>query len=260
METKYPIILVHGIMIKDIFFIKTFGQIDRILKIQGHKVYKSCIDGVGSIETNAEMLKQEIIDICGKFGTDKVNIIAHSKGGLDSKYMIQNLDMEDHVASLTTLCTPHKGSPFASWFLKWPRWALKFLAFWIDFWYRIFGDKNPNSLKVCEQLALVDKIEEETIEFNSKVYCQSFSTTLKRSRDNFLMGIPLLFAKHYEKEKKSDGLVSNDSAQFGEYKGDAIDSSISHSDIIDLLASKKKKDRIYHFYSLLCEDLKYRGF
>ena len=36
----------------------------------------------------------------------------------DPKYMIQNLNMEDHVASFTTLCTPHKGSPMASWFLR----------------------------------------------------------------------------------------------------------------------------------------------
>lgn len=260
MKTKYPIILVHGIMIKDIFFLKAFGQIDRILKIQGHNVSKSNIDGVGTIESNAAMLKEEILKICEEFGVDKVNIIAHSKGGLDSKYMIQNLDMEDKVASLTTLCTPHKGSPMASWFLKWPKFALKFLAFWINFWYRIFGDKNPDSLKVCQELALVDTIEDETISFSDKVYCQSYSTTLKRSRDNFLMGIPLMFAKHYEKEKTSDGLVSKDSSKFGDYHGDAIDDSISHSDIIDLLANKKKKDRIYHFYSLLCEDLYNRGF
>ena len=260
METKYPIILVHGIMIKDLFFLKSFGQIDRILRIEGFKVFKSKIDGVGTIESNAEMLKQEILGICGDLGVDKVNIIAHSKGGLDSKYMIQNLNMEDHVASFTTLCTPHKGSPMASWFLKWPRWMLKFLAFWIDFWYRLFGDKHPNSLKVCEQLALVDSIEKESNIISDKIYCQSYSTTLKRSRDNFLMGIPLMFARHYEKDKSSDGLVSNDSAKFGDYHGDAIDGSISHSDIIDLLANKKKKDRIYAFYSFICEDLKNHGF
>ena len=109
MNTKYPIILVHGIIIKDIKFIKSFGNIDRILKIQGHHVYKSNVDGVGTIENNASMLKEEILSILEKEKVDKVNIIAHSKGGLDSKYMIQQLGMEDHVASLTTLCTPHKG-------------------------------------------------------------------------------------------------------------------------------------------------------
>ena len=95
MNTKYPIILVHGIIIKDIKFIKSFGNIDRILRIQGHHVYKSNVDGVGTIENNASMLKEEILSILEKEKVDKVNIIAHSKGGLDSKYMIQQLGMED---------------------------------------------------------------------------------------------------------------------------------------------------------------------
>ena len=50
MNTKYPILLVHGIAIKDIWFIKSFGEIDRILRIEGFKVYKSKVDSFGTIE------------------------------------------------------------------------------------------------------------------------------------------------------------------------------------------------------------------
>ncbi|MBQ2471525.1 MAG: hypothetical protein II508_02910, partial [Acholeplasmatales bacterium] len=162
MKTKYPIILVHGIAIKDLFFIKSFGKIDRHLKDEGYKVYKSNIDGFGTVENNAAILKEEILKILEDEKTTKVNIIAHSKGGLDAKYMIEKLGMEDYVQSLTTLCTPHKGSPVASSILKLPKWMLKFIAFWINFWYRIFGDKKPDSLTVCKELALVDDIERET--------------------------------------------------------------------------------------------------
>ena len=42
-KTKYPIVLVHGIALKDTKFLKSFGEIDRILKIQGYKVYKANI-------------------------------------------------------------------------------------------------------------------------------------------------------------------------------------------------------------------------
>lgn len=260
MNTKYPIVLVHGIVIKDIFFIKSFGQIDRMLRIQGFDVYKSKIDGFGSIENNAAKLKEEIENILKEKNVEKVNIIAHSKGGLDSKYLIQNLGMEDKVASLTTLCTPHKGTPLASNILRFPRWMLKFVAFWINFWYRLFGDKKPDSLKVCEQLSEVEMIEEATLNFSTKVYCQSYSTKMKRSRDDFIMGIPLMFSKYWEKDKDFDGLVSEDSAKYGEYKGSAMDDSISHSEIIDFMVKKKKKDKIYAFYSSICEDLKNRGF
>ena len=259
MNTKYPIILVHGIIIKDIKFIKSFGNIDCILRIQGHHVYKSNVDGVGTIENNASMLKEEILSILEKEKVDKVNIIAHSKGGLDSKYMIQQLGMEDHVASLTTLCTPHKGSPIAENILKLPKWILKFIAFWVNLVYKIFGDKHPDSLKVCEQLSPVNSYLTETISISDKVYTQCYSTTLNKSKDDFVMGIPLAFSHHFEK-KDSDGVVSNDSAKFGEYHGSAINDSVSHSEIIDFMVNKKKKDKIYSFYSSLCEDLVKKGF
>lgn len=260
MNTKYPIILVHGIAIKDIWFLKSFGQIDRILRITGFKVYKSKVDSFGTIENNAEILKNEIEKILEKENCDKVNIIAHSKGGLDSKYMIKNLNMEEHVASFTTLCTPHKGSPVASGILKFPRWMLKIVAFWINLFYRIFGDRHPDSLKVCEELAKIDSIEQETLEISDKIYCQSFSTKLNRMRDDFIMGIPLMFSHYFEEDTDSDGVVGVDSSMFGDYKGKAVNDSVSHTEIVDFMVNNKKKDMIYAFYSSLCEDLKNRGF
>jgi triacylglycerol lipase len=45
-------------------------------------------------------------------------------GGLDARYMITHLDMAGRVLSLTTLGTPHRGSPFADWALRRFRHAL----------------------------------------------------------------------------------------------------------------------------------------
>ena len=260
METKYPIILVHGIAIKDLFFLKSFGKIDNNLKEEGYTVYKSNVDGFGTVENNAAILKEEILKILEDEKTDKVNIIAHSKGGLDAKYMIEKLGMEDYVKSLTTLCTPHKGSPIASSILKLPNWILKIIAFWINFWYRIFGDKKPDSLTVCNELALSDDIENETFKISKNIYCQSYSTKMDRAKDDFIMGIPLIFFHHFSKEAESDGLVGKDSTMFGEYKGFAFDDSVSHSEIIDFFVNKKKRERIYKFYSYICNDLAKRGF
>ena len=260
MNTKYPIIFVHGVAIKDKFFIKSFGRIDERVKKEGFKIYKSNIDGFGTIENNAMVLRDEIEEILKKEDASKVNIIAHSKGGLDSKCMIKTLGMEDKVASLTTLCTPHKGSPIATNILRLPNWILKIIAFWLNFWYRIFGDKNPDALTVCKELAESKDIEEETFTISDKIYCQSYSSRLDKPKDDFIMGIPLMLFHYFEKDKECDGLVSKESAIFGEYKGLAINGSISHSELIDLFASKKKKERIYSFYIELCKDLAKRGF
>lgn len=170
--------------------------------------------------------------------------------------MIQELGMENYVASLTTLCTPHKGSQMASKLLRLPKVLLYGFSFWINLTYRIFGDKKPNAYLVCKQL---QSIPIETTCIFDQVYCQSYSTTLRRSRDDFIMGIPLIFSKHWE-NTSSDGLVTKESASFGTYRGDCIEDSISHSEIVDFMTKKKKREKIYQFYITLCEDLKNRGY
>ena len=80
-------------------------------------------------------------------------------------------------------------------------------AFWINFWYRIFGDKRPDSLAVLRQLEAIPAEGYAQAVFSDRVYCQSFSAELKRSRDDFVMGIPLKIAKNAEKTA-TDGIVS----------------------------------------------------
>ena len=259
METKYPIILVHGIAVKDVAFVKSFGRIDKILQGEGFTVYKSKTDSFGCIEDNGETLKKEITKIVEETGCEKVNIIAHSKGGLDSIYMIEKLGMEKYVASLTTLCTPHKGSPIASWILRLPRWLLRIVAFFVNFFYRILGDKHPDALRVCEQLKRSGSIEKKTLNVKADIYVQSYSASMKKTRDDFIMGVPLLVSHYSERVVDSDGLVPEDSTKFGEYKGEAIQDSISHAEIIDFTVNKKKKEKVYAFYSSVCKSLKDRG-
>jgi triacylglycerol lipase len=43
----------------------------------------------------------------------RVNVIAHSMGGLDARYAISKLGLADRVASLVTIGTPHFGTPLA---------------------------------------------------------------------------------------------------------------------------------------------------
>ena len=262
MNTRYPIILVHGMAIKDTFFMKSWGRIDRLLRIQGYTVFKSHIDGFGTIENNASQLKEEIVSLLEDTGCEKVNIIAHSKGGLDAKYMITDLGMADKVASLTTLCTPHRGSPIASSVMRMPRFAVKITAFWINLAYRILGDKKPDSFKACEELTGVENIEGETMNVAPGVMCQSFSSSVTKGEEtaDFVMAVPVMFSRFIEKGRETDGLVPRDSAIFGNYRGDCLDGSVSHTEIVDFMVRDKKRDKIFAFYSALCEELVKQGF
>ncbi len=257
MACKYPIILVHGIALKDVKFFKAFGRIENILKTEGNIVYTSVTDGFGTIENNAEQLKKQILEVLAKHNTTKVNLICHSKGGLDSIYMIENLNMESHIASLTSLSTPYRGSPIANFLLKLPKFLIRILAFWINLIYKIFKDENPDSYRVCTQLKEKDSLENETLNTNADIYVQSYSSTMKKSRDDFIMGIPLLYFK-YSKKGDSDGMVSRESSKFGDFKGDMFEDSISHAEMVDLTLNKEKKEKVYAFYLKLVHELEKR--
>jgi triacylglycerol lipase len=61
----------------------------------------------------ARQLREQILD----WTDEPVNIVAHSMGGLDARYLITHLGMADRVRSLTTIATPHRGTYLVDWFL-----------------------------------------------------------------------------------------------------------------------------------------------
>lgn len=259
MSTKYPIILVHGIAAKQLRIFNAFGKIGNELESDGNRVYIADTDGFGSIETNSEQLRSFIDRVLEETGAEKVNIIAHSKGGLDSKYMITRLGMEDKVASLTTLCTPHRGSIIASKIWEMPFPIKKAIAFFIDcFYYIVFNDKHPNSMRACEQLKAVDE-SEETVCFSHKVYCQSYSTNISEIKDCYIMALPMKLQHRYE-IINNDGVVAEDSTKFGNYRGRCMDIPISHVQIVDILSKKSQKEKIYSFYKQVCKELSKMGY
>ena len=67
-----------------------------------------------------------------------------------------------------------------------------------------------------------------------------------------------VFSKRFE-HSLSDGLVSEDSSKFGEYKGNCLDESTSHTPIVDLVITRKKRQKVFDVYLELCNDLSERG-
>ncbi|KAL4878288.1 Alpha/Beta hydrolase protein [Aspergillus karnatakaensis] len=83
--------------------------------MKGVEVHTATVPPSASIEMRAKALAENIASTArGK----EVNIIAHSMGGLDSRYMITHLKPKDFkVLSLTTIATPHRGSAVADYVL-----------------------------------------------------------------------------------------------------------------------------------------------
>jgi triacylglycerol lipase len=113
-RTRWPILLAHGVMgftelslgrIRQSYF----RGIPEKLGEHGIEVHRPSVPAIGSIAKRAEALAAFVRAL----PTKKVNIVAHSMGGLDARYAIKHLGLAPRVASLTTIGTPHRGSPIA---------------------------------------------------------------------------------------------------------------------------------------------------
>ena len=116
---KYPVVLVHGVAIKEKKPLRAFGKIADKMNEAGYEVYIADVDAFGTVKNNALQLKNYILRLMEETGAKKVNLIGYSKGGLDAKMMIEKLDMAEAIASLTTVCTPHRGSVIATLVWGW---------------------------------------------------------------------------------------------------------------------------------------------
>jgi triacylglycerol lipase len=68
----------------------------------------------GSIEVRAAALSAFL----GTLSAPRIHLIAHSMGGLDSRFVAQALDPQQRIRSVITIGTPHRGTPVASWFFE----------------------------------------------------------------------------------------------------------------------------------------------
>jgi pimeloyl-ACP methyl ester carboxylesterase len=112
-STHTPIILIHGYgMTSNVWN----WWVDWLNEDNFFNVYPINFtdDRCGSSEEHASELESVVNDILDDTGSEEVNIVAHSKGGLDARWYISNSNM-DKIANLIMIGTPNAGSP-AAWF------------------------------------------------------------------------------------------------------------------------------------------------
>jgi triacylglycerol lipase len=118
---RAPIVLVHGLFGFDSLRVGPwlvahyFQGIPDALRAAGNRVLVAALSPTGGIADRARQLK-ELLD--RESPHEPVHLIAHSMGGLDSRYLISHLGMAARVLTLTTLGTPHRGTTFADWGIR----------------------------------------------------------------------------------------------------------------------------------------------
>lgn len=261
-KTKYPIILVHGVGFRDFKYINYWGRIPKGLIQNGAKVYYGNQEAWGTIKCNAEEIKNRILKVLKETGAEKVNIIAHSKGGLDARYAISKLNMGDYVASLTTISTPHRGCKFVDAACKFPDGIYRTVARVFDKYYSHMGDENPDFYTASRQFSsYCSRSFNEEVKDVPQVYYQSYTTAVKGMFSDYVLSIPYIIVKLTEGE--NDGLVSIESAKWGEFKGvlrNKYRRGISHADIADFRRSDYKEFYVVDKYVEIVSELKNMGF
>lgn len=110
--TRYPIVLAHGFNASPTNH-WGFYRVPEALAEDGHDVFVAVVPPYESPEVRGAALASDIDEALAASGAEKVNVIAHSMGGLDARHVISALGYGDRVASLTTISTPHRGSRVA---------------------------------------------------------------------------------------------------------------------------------------------------
>ena len=167
-----------------------------------------------------------------------MNIIAHSKGGLDSRWAISRLGADKYVASLTTVNTPHRGCKFADFLLDKAGEGLRAkVSGAYNAAARKLGDSTPDFIAAVTDLtaSACERINAECPDVQGVVYRSVGSRAVKASAGRFPLNLSYLLVDKFD--GPNDGLVSVDSMVWGEdfyeYKP-AGDRGISHGDMIDL--------------------------
>lgn len=267
-KLKYPVLLVHGMGFRDSKRISYWGRIPAKLEENGCHIFYGNQDSNGTVESNGAFLAERIRAVIEETGAAKLNVIAHSKGGLDMRYAISSLKMSEYTASLTTISTPHHGSLTVDKLLRLPKFMIKFVAGCGDIWLKICGDKNPNTYEVFKTFTTA-----AAEEFNRNnpdepgVYYQSYAFVMRHAWSDLFMFVPGMVVKLLE--GPNDGLLTPRAVRWTNFRGIVVSNSnrgISHCDEVDMRRKRLTKRQgegvqdITDFYLGVVNDLRDKGF
>ena len=111
-QTRYPIVLVHGLLGFDaIGPVNYWYGIPSSLRSSGATVYVPQQSAANASEVRGEQLLAQLRQLKAAYGHAKFNLVGHSHGGQTVRYVASVAP--ELVASVTTVGTPHQGSKVA---------------------------------------------------------------------------------------------------------------------------------------------------
>lgn len=202
---KEAIVFVHGLLGFSAYSIlgkeiQYFRSLRAHLQNDPRQIFFPALPPNSIIEVRA----QALANFLARIRADRIDLIAHSMGGLDSRYLIHHLDPMHRVRSLTTLATPHHGSPLATWSIEKPNL----------FFRAMYNMATP---------AVHDLTPESCARFNQEISNRADVSYTSYASARPVRDMPLLLRPWTRMiaadSGDNDGMVSVASAQWGTFKG-----------------------------------------
>lgn len=211
LELKYPIFLVHGMGARSTYGpVNYFYGLPKLLRESKNRVHIAKLTAWQTIECRSQQLKLQIEKF---FPDSKINLVGHSMGGLDARYLASQLDFTDRIASVTTIGTPNRGSLMGDIAL---------------------GLVPDSAYSVTDRLLKLFDSTGEALKQVSRKYCTTellqvapnrpnvayFSATSAITRPLFKNALPFFWIPHgilMKTEGDNDGFVSVESATWGDH-------------------------------------------
>ena len=248
---RLPVVFCHGMLAFSTLRMQLpensncFSALRDFLHPRGYRALYPQVAPTGGIALRAEQLREQIL----RWTDEPVNLIAHSMGGLDARYMITHLGMAERVRSLTTVSTPHRGTYLVDWFLTNYRERLPLFLALEAAGFNIEGFKNCRPGACCE-------LNAGTPDMPGVAYF-SFAGEVPVAR----VTAPLRRAWHLltAAEGPNDGMVSLASARWGEYLGTVHADHFAQTPDMKFIHPYETFDPLA-FYCRILETLARRGF
>ncbi len=247
---RHPLVFCHGMLAMTMLRMRlpkdcnSFCNLRPFLRERGVEALFPNVEPTGGVAERAEQLRDQV----RRWTDEPVNLIAHSMGGLDARFLISRLGFADRVRSLTTIATPHRGSALADWFCEHAHSGLPLLLTLKAVGVNVDGFTDCRPSRCLDFNARTpDAPGVRYFSYTAAVAPPRITPVLRRAW-NILT--PL--------EGPNDGIVSVSSARWGENLGTlGVDHFAQTPD--GLFIRPDENFDVLGFYSRLTEDLARRG-
>jgi triacylglycerol lipase len=258
---KYPVLICHGYgALAGLLKPSPLYDIALIMREHNVPTFAPNIVTYAKIEIRAARWMRLIHKVKKITEADKLNIVAHSMGGLDMRYALSKLDATPHVASLTTISTPHRGTSLSELALSTPNRIRDKIGDFLE-WMgdRVVPNDESDAIGAARQLTRAYITEEfnPVISDVPGIPYYSYSAAVGKGTKQPVKVISRYQNNYiFEQEGLNDGMVSVKSAKWGEHIKTL---NLSHLEQMNLRVRDGRKSLVRAFCLDILEMLQEKG-